>query len=118
MRERGFLAHYAGGLDEKLTITTDASGSYSYQLRPFERVIEVDSTLGVGTVKLPPVAECKGMVFSITALTGNSNAVTVAPYATGESHDWAGNFSLNAALDRMLIKSDGKRWSVISDMFT
>jgi hypothetical protein len=118
MRERGFVQDYANGLDEKLTITTDATGSYSYQLRPWERVVEVVSTLGVGTIKMPPVAECKGMIFSITELLG-TNDITVAEYATGESLDWNAPGALTAALDRVVLLSDGKRWTQLNlDMST
>lgn len=117
MREAGFIQHYAGGVDEKLTITTDATGTYSYQLRPWERIVEVVSTLGIGTIKMPPVAECKGMIFSITELLGTSD-ITITEYATGESLDWNAPGALTAALDRVVLMSDGRRWTIISPDYT
>jgi hypothetical protein len=117
MKRRGFVQDYAGGIDEKLTITTDATGSYSYQLRPFERIVEVVSTLGVGTIKMPPVAECKGMTFSITELLG-TNDITITEYSSNESQDWNAPGALTAALDRVVLLSDGKRWTIISPDYT
>jgi len=117
MRERGFVQDYGNGVDDKVTITTDASGSYSYQLRPWETVVEVVSTLGIGTIKMPPVAECKGKIFSITELLGTSD-ITIAEYATNESLDWNAPGDLTAALDRVVLMSDGKRWTIISPDYT
>lgn len=117
MRERGFVQDYGGKPEEKVTITTDATGSYSYQLRPWERIVEVVSTAGVGTIKLPPVAECKGMVFSITELLG-TNDITITEYSTNESQDWNAPGALTAALDRVVLMSDGKRWTIISPDYT
>jgi len=117
MRERGFIQHYGNGIEEKVTITTDATGSYSYQLRPWERIVEVVSTAGIGTIKMPPVAECKGMVFSITELLG-TNDITITEYSSNESLDWNAPGALTAALDRVVLQSDGKRWTIISPDYT
>lgn len=107
---RGFVQDIASSVDQHLTITSDATGSYSYSLAPYQRIVEVTSTLGIATVRMPAVAECAGKLFSITALTGASNAVTVAAKATSESYDWPADPSLNADLDRVLLFSDGRRW--------
>ena len=105
-------------VDAKKRITTDATGSHSTTLAAYERDVIVDSTLGVGTVKLPDVSEAKGKLYSILAPVGNTNAVTVTEYSSNNSIDWPGNASLNAAADRALYYSDGQKWWVITDMFT
>ena len=113
------LVEQVGSLvDPHVIVTTDATGTYSYSLAPYEQIVTVDSTLGVGDILLPDVGSCEGLEFSITATVGNTNAVTVKEKATGNSLDWPGNASLNAALDRALYKSDGKRWWLITDQFT
>lgn len=117
MKRLGFVQDYAGGRDEKVTITTDASGSYSRTLKPYERIVEVVSTAGIGTIKMPPVAECKGMIFSITELLG-TNDITVDEYASGDSLDWNAPGALTAALDRVVLQSDGKRWTNIAPDYT
>lgn len=118
MRQRGFVQDYGGGKDLYKKITTVAGDADAYTLKPYERYVEVDSTLGTLALSLPPVAECEGLEFSITALTGATKTVTITPYATSESYDWPGNPALNANLDRVHFKSDGKRWWIVTDMFT
>lgn len=115
---RGFVQDMASCVDQHVSITSDATGTYSYSLEPYERIVEVTSTLGVATITMPAVAECAGKLFSITALTGATNAVTVAAKATGESYDWPGDCALNADLDRVLLFSDGRRWWRLTDQFT
>jgi hypothetical protein len=105
-------------VDARKRITTDATGSHSTTLKAYERDVIVDSTLGIGTVRLPDVSEAKGKLYSVNALTGNANTVTVAEYSTNNSFDWAGDSALNAAKDRGLYYSDGQKWWVITDMFT
>lgn len=105
-------------VDAKKRITTDASGSHSTTLAAYERDVIVDSTLGIGTVKLPDVSEAKGKLYSVNALTGNTNTVTVSEYSSNNSFDWPGDASLDAAKDRGLFYSDGQKWWVLTDMFT
>lgn len=110
---RGFVQEYAGKAGPSVVrVIADASGSFSRQLYPYETYVEVDDTLGISTIKLPPVAECEGRVFTIVAITGG-NDVTVAPYQTGESLDWDSPGALTAALDRVSLYSDGRVWTIV-----
>ena len=118
MLPKKLVEQYASGLDVRKSITTDNSGTHSTTLTPYERLVEVNSALGVGTVRLPDVGSCEGLEFWIEATTGNTQTVTVKEYATGNSLDWPGDASLNAAYDRAGYKSDGKRWWKISDQYT
>jgi hypothetical protein len=118
MLDPKFIENFASSVSNKKLVTTDATGSYSVSLEAYEQDVEVTSTLGVGTVCLPDVSEAKGRMYSITAITGNTNAITVTEKSSGNSYDWPGDATLNAAKDRALFFSDGKKWWVLTDMFT
>jgi len=96
-------------------LTTDATTSWTNTLEAMSQAVYVESTLGVGTVYLPNVAEAVGCVISITALVGNTNAVAVEDQ--DESYDWA-DLDLNAAADGAVLMSDGRKWWVIADDYT
>lgn len=106
----------ASRVDNRLKITTGAGDADTYDLSPYEQIIEVDSTLGTLALYMPDVGACEGLEFSITALTGSTKTVTVYEKSSGNSLDWPGNISLNADYDRALLKCDGKRWWITSDM--
>jgi len=118
MLPKKLVEQYASGVDVRKKITTDNSGSHTTALTPYERLVEVDSALGVGTVNLPDVGSCEGLEFWIEATTGATQTVTVSEKASGNSLDWPGDASLNANYDRVGYKSDGKRWWKISDQYT
>lgn len=116
MLQFGKLEMIGGGVDERLKITTGAGDADAQTLYPYQQVVEVDSTLGTLTLSLPNVADARGRLYSITALKGATKTVTVQDQ--DESYDWAGDISLDADDDRVLLYSDGKRWWVLCDMFT
>jgi len=105
-------------VDNRVTVTSDASGSDTYYLAAYEQIVEVVSTLGIITIYLPDVTEAQGLTYSITAITGGTNAVTVTEKASGNSYDFPSNPSLNADNDRVLYTSDGKRWWIVTDQYT
>jgi hypothetical protein len=118
MLPRNAIEQMVSAVDRHLLITTAAGDADTDYLEPYQQIVEVDSTLGTTTVYLPDVGVCEGLEFSITALVGATKTVTVTEKSSGNSLDWPGNASLNADLDRVLYKSDGKRWWVITDQFT
>lgn len=118
MIEHKIVERTASQVDQVVYITTTAGDADTRVLAPYEQVIEVNSALGTLGIYMPPVASAKGRFYSIIALTGATKTVTVYDSTLAPSHDWPGDISLNANLDRVLLFSDGKRWWVISDMFT
>lgn len=115
---RKMVEELGSRVDPRLLKTAVAGDADTLVLKPHEQNVVVDSTLGTVTVYLPDVAEAEGKEYSITAPVGNTKTVTVTEKASGNSQDFGGDYSLNAAYDRLLIKSDGVRWWVIDDMFT
>lgn len=113
-----FIEQYVANPDRRLVVTTDATGSYTKKLAVYQQIVDVTSSLGVGTIYLPDVGEAAGLEYSITAITGNTQTVTVTEKSSGNSYDFPTNASLNAAYDRVLYMSDGKRWWIISDQYT
>lgn len=118
MLPRKVVEQIGSAIDPRVTITTDATTSYTYYLEAYEQEVIVDSTLGVGTIYLPDVGSCAGCTVSVTAKTGGTYAVTVAEKSSGNSYDFPGNATLNAADDRVLYQSDGKRWWILTDQYT
>jgi hypothetical protein len=87
-------------------------------LKPYEKFVEVDTTAGAFTLKMPPVAECAGKTYSIMITGGATTACTLAPYASGDSYDWTGDFTIDASLDRILLFSDGRKWWVLENLIS
>jgi hypothetical protein len=113
MRSRGLMELFASGIEDNVVVTTDATGSYSRTLYPHETNVTVISTLGVGTINLPPVAQCAGRTYVITEMLGTHD-ITIGQFQTGDSLDWVAPAAvLAAALDRVMMYSDGRQWWVL-----
>jgi hypothetical protein len=104
--------------ERRVLVTSDASGSYTYHLAVYEQDVSVVSSLGIASIYLPDVSESAGLFYAIEARTGNTQTVTVKEKSSGNSLDWPGDASLNAAYDRGLWFSDGAKWWLITDQFT
>jgi hypothetical protein len=113
LRDHGFIEMYAGGLDVRKTVTADATGTYTYTLKPYEQQVVVDSTLGNSTLRLPRVSEAMGRMYSIRILAAND--VVIAEYSTNESLDFTAPGTLSDADDRVLLYSDGLMWWTLVD---
>ena len=74
---RGFIQDF--GLEDVTRLASDATGSDTYQMEARDRVLFVDSTLGIITTYLPPVGESFGKIFLVQVET-YASVVTVAPY--------------------------------------
>jgi len=80
----------------------------SYELKPYEHIVFVDSTDGAITITLPPVAEAAGKFYSIICITYGSD-VTIAD--NDDSYSWSDEAaSIDAAGDGALYYSDGFTW--------
>jgi hypothetical protein len=80
-----------------------------------DQVVIADSTSAAFAITLPPVAEAQGLIFTIDATVGATNTVTVQDQ--DDSVDWT-DISLDANLDACCVRSDGRRWMVLCDMYT
>lgn len=67
----------------------------------------VDTTAVAMTLTMPPVAEAKGMAYSIFCRShGGADCTITATDAEG----WDGDYTLNSAGDGQLLFSDGAHW--------
>jgi len=76
-------------------------------LNVYETLVYADSTAGAFTITLPPVAEAKGVMFSIYMTVDNGD-VTIADQ--DDSQGWDGDYTLNDVDDGFLFYSDGVGW--------
>ena len=86
-------------------------------IAPYQTNVVITSHLLNFNLVLPPVAECAGVIYSITLTTATGGkAVTLVDYGVGvaESTDWA-DLTLNATGDRVQLQSTGKSWAVIEN---
>jgi hypothetical protein len=80
-----------------------------------DSVVVCTSTAAAYAVTLPPVCEAQGLIITIDATTGATFTVTVQDQ--DDSIDWT-DIDLDANLDAVCLRSDGRRWMVLSDMYT
>ena len=69
------------------------------------------------TLSLPPVAEAKGKT-AVISVTSATAAVTLTDYGTAsynDSENWEGDYTLDAAEDRIVLYSTGREWTVIEN---
>ena len=87
-------------------------------LAVYEQKVKCDTTDAAFTLVLPPVAQAKGRQYSIFLDAGETNAVTLTDYPNAtynDSQDWAGDFTLDAADDFIVLESDGEIWTVVEN---
>jgi hypothetical protein len=101
-----------------------AATSGGKKLALYERVVRVDDSAAIETIMLPPVAECKGLTFDITAASGGYD-VTIVPnggatYPDCEAWPPGGATAqvLTANEDRVLLESNGSAWQSLVDLTT
>lgn len=93
------------------SVTSDNSGTDTYDMAVLDRTLPVDSTLGVITITLPNVGLAAGKIFAISAKTGAANAVTVQD--SDESVGWIDR-TLNQNNEDLVVYSDGRTYHVLS----
>ena len=64
------------------------------------------------TITLPNVEEAAGKIYSISLITDGGFDVVVQDQ--DESRDWEGDFTMDTALDYVLLYSDGRKWFVLN----
>lgn len=94
------LREVAGG-DDRFAVKTAAA-----TLTLYEQQVRVDTTDGAFAITLPPVAEAKGLEFSIILETDGGN-LTIQDQ--DDSYNWS-DLTCDDALDGFLLKSDGYVW--------
>lgn len=81
-------------------------------LTPNQNIVRVVGNGAVADVNLPPVGDCAGRVFAITAEDGDSFAVTVKD--AGDSRDWA-NIVIAGDGGGVVLYCDGQKfWAIAS----
>ncbi len=86
------------------------------QLTTKQRVVRIHNVKQF-TLSLPSVAEAAGLTFTIS-VDSNTAAVTLTDFGGTSYHDsvnWEGDFTLDAAEDRIVLKSDGREWIVVEN---
>ena len=86
--------------DQSFVVIT-ASGT----LEVYEHVAHIDSTAGVIALAMPPVAACKGGLYTILV----STYVSAITLTAADSHDFTAP-TLNGQYDGVVLYSDGERW--------
>lgn len=84
----------------------------SVTLTPRDHVVRVAAQTAGVTVTLPPVADCAGCTFGITAASGVTHNVTVADQ--DDSLGWTDQV-INTAEGGVLIWCDGQKFWVIGN---
>lgn len=107
--ERGFIERY--GMDKVVREAFDATDADTYQMLTGTDILLIDSTLGAGTVYLPPVATMIGRVICVQVEAfGTGNSVVVKPYehyaSKPDSVMWGGLNADTAALTSFTLASD------------
>lgn len=105
-----------------------AASSANVVLTVYETTVEIPALGGAIDVYLPSVAEAKGRTYHIyrTSATQNATVKTRGDYTALDSsvaHDDAtnfpgGNYVLTAAVDFVILKSDGAQWIEIAEQTT
>lgn len=118
--DRSFIENH--GLESVKREAFDNSGTDTYQIAEHERQVFIDSSLGAGTVYLPPVGPMVGKMVLIQ-VEAYSGAVTVKPYehysAKPDSVIYDGTGSETSqvlASDEAytLLYSTGRAWIVLA----
>jgi len=101
-------------VDDKVTFPTAA-----VQLSVRDQCVRpsADGDSGAIILTLPPVAEARGLFFSI--ICRNADAVnTITITDDDDSECWAGDITLNGKCDRVLLYSDGMSWLAATSILT
>jgi len=86
------------------------------QLTVKQQIVRITNNFAFA-LSLPPVSEAAGLTFAISTVNATA-AVTLTDFGGASLHDsinWEGNYTLDAAEDQILLKSDGRTWHVIEN---
>lgn len=105
-------------------IATEHDKTYFYtalntdavQMTVRDRVVRITNDFAF-TLSLPSVAEAAGLTFSISTVNATA-AVTLTDFggtSYNDSINWEGDYTLDAAEDTIILKSDGRTWHVLDE---
>jgi len=86
------------------------------QLTIVQQIVVIDNVVA-STFVLPSVAEVKGLSYDISILN-DTIAITLTDHpsdAFNDSTSWGGDYTLDTASDRIVLKSNGTSWSVTTN---
>jgi len=86
-------------------------------IAPYQTNVVINTMLLNFNLIMPPVAECKGVTFTITlTLFLSGKTITLKDYGVGvaESIGWT-NLELAATADWVQLKSDGVHWVIVEN---
>lgn len=96
----------------------DVAASLTYQMKPSDTVLIVDTTLAggddVAIVTLPSLAEAVGKFYFIVAPVGHS-AYHLSLYEKETGAELATNGDMDADDDHLILFSDGAVWRTVLD---
>ncbi|NIU84309.1 MAG: hypothetical protein GWN64_12755 [Candidatus Thorarchaeota archaeon] len=89
------------------------TGDLTKTLALYEQHIELDCTAAeAATLTLPPVSHARGLTFTIFMRTAGA-AVTVQDQ--DDSTDFQGDYTVDAANDKLVVRSDGRSWIEVTN---
>ena len=104
------------GQDPVAIVTGSAAGNVTYNVKPTDRHVRGDSTLGAIILQLPAVGTMAGQKLMVTNVAG-TNGITISD--ADDSESWTDLSDLNTALDKRILDNDGYAWNaVFSDITT
>lgn len=85
--------------------------STDHQLTVRDQVVRISNTYAI-SVYLPSVAEAAGLTFTISVDSATA-AITLQDFGYGDSLNWDGDYTLDAAEDSVCLYSDGRKWTEV-----
>jgi len=115
--------HKGSELDTNQKQLTDNDKRYypvsdgdAVQLTIVQQIVVIDNVVA-STFVLPSVAEVKGLSYDISILN-DTIAITLTDHPSdgfNDSVSWGGDYTLDTASDRIVLKSNGTSWSVTTN---
>ena len=115
--------HKGSELDTNQKQLTDNDKRYypvsdgdAVQLTIVQQIVVIDNVVA-STFVLPSVAEVKGLSYDISILN-DTIAITLTDHPSdgfNDSVSWGGDYTLDTASDRSVLKSNGTSWSVTTN---
>lgn len=89
------------------------TGDTTKTLELYEQHIELDASGAVAaTLTLPPVSYARGLTYTIFMRTAGA-AVTLQDQ--DDSTDFQGDYTIDAASDKIVLRSDGRSWIEVTN---
>ncbi len=97
------------------TNVTHASGGVvtktaSYSMKTYDFTVKVDGTSVAPTIKLPPVSEARGKIYTIWCIESTNDPVLTD---NGDEALW-GDLTFTDANDYAIVFSNGERWFILA----